>query len=151
MEELAAVYRELSYDSYRRLALAAGAPPVSPRGVRARQSGGGPGLADRQSRVSCSVVSAAAAGVGSPVGRTPGRPPDGRLPAGKPTSSSPGTPVAICRAAPALLPVEAVLRQQRRNALGEPGAVLGGHVGPAGVQLLVARHELRDARGPATP
>jgi hypothetical protein len=26
-------YRELSYDSYRRLALAAGAPPVSPRGV----------------------------------------------------------------------------------------------------------------------
>ena len=33
VEELAAVYRELSYDSYRRLALAAGAPPVSPRGV----------------------------------------------------------------------------------------------------------------------
>jgi hypothetical protein len=32
-EELAAAYRELSYDSYRRLALAAGAPPVSPRGV----------------------------------------------------------------------------------------------------------------------
>lgn len=33
VEELAAVYRTLSYDSYRRLALAAGAPPVSPRGV----------------------------------------------------------------------------------------------------------------------
>jgi hypothetical protein len=32
-EELAAAYRELSYDSYRRLALAAGAPPVSSRGV----------------------------------------------------------------------------------------------------------------------
>ncbi len=30
---LAEAYRELSYDSYRRLALAAGAPPVSPRGV----------------------------------------------------------------------------------------------------------------------
>jgi hypothetical protein len=33
VEELAVVYRTLSYDSYRRLALAAGAPPVSPRGV----------------------------------------------------------------------------------------------------------------------
>jgi hypothetical protein len=33
VEELAVVYRELSYDSYRRLALAAGAPPVSSRGV----------------------------------------------------------------------------------------------------------------------
>ncbi len=32
-EELALAYRELSYDSYRRLALAAGAPPVSSRGV----------------------------------------------------------------------------------------------------------------------
>src|SRR4051794_7752662 len=32
-EELAQAYRELSYDSYRRLALAAGAPPVSSRGV----------------------------------------------------------------------------------------------------------------------
>ncbi|HZB48510.1 MAG TPA: hypothetical protein VE547_05400, partial [Mycobacteriales bacterium] len=32
-EELAVAYRELSYDSYRRLALAAGAPPVAPRGV----------------------------------------------------------------------------------------------------------------------
>jgi hypothetical protein len=32
-DELAAAYRLLSYDSYRRLALAAGAPPVSPRGV----------------------------------------------------------------------------------------------------------------------
>ncbi|SFF46378.1 hypothetical protein [Blastococcus tunisiensis] len=32
-EELAVAYRDLSYDSYRRLALAAGAPPVSPRGV----------------------------------------------------------------------------------------------------------------------
>jgi hypothetical protein len=32
-EELAQAYRELSYDSYRRLALAAGAPPVSARGV----------------------------------------------------------------------------------------------------------------------
>lgn len=32
-EELAAAYRQLSYDSYRRLALAAGAPPVAPRGV----------------------------------------------------------------------------------------------------------------------
>jgi hypothetical protein len=32
-DALAAAYRELSYDSYRRLALAAGAPPVSPRGV----------------------------------------------------------------------------------------------------------------------
>src|SRR3954471_13229954 len=32
-EELAVAYGELSYDSYRRLALAAGAPPVSPRGV----------------------------------------------------------------------------------------------------------------------
>src|SRR3954447_11909390 len=31
--ELAAAYRTLSYDSYRRLALAAGAPPVSSRGV----------------------------------------------------------------------------------------------------------------------
>jgi hypothetical protein len=37
--ELAAAYRELSYDSYRRLALAAGAPPVSPRGaVRAARA-----------------------------------------------------------------------------------------------------------------
>jgi hypothetical protein len=33
VEALAAVYRELSYDSYRRLALADGAQPVSPRGV----------------------------------------------------------------------------------------------------------------------
>jgi hypothetical protein len=33
VEELALVYRELSYDSYRRLALAAGAQPVSPRGA----------------------------------------------------------------------------------------------------------------------
>ena len=33
VEELALAYRELSYDSFRRLALAAGAPPVSPRGV----------------------------------------------------------------------------------------------------------------------
>jgi hypothetical protein len=33
VEELAAAYRQLSYDSFRRLALAAGAPPVSPRGV----------------------------------------------------------------------------------------------------------------------
>jgi hypothetical protein len=33
VEELATVYRTLSYDSYRRLALAAGAPPVAPRGV----------------------------------------------------------------------------------------------------------------------
>ena len=33
VEELAVVYRELSYDSYRRLALAAGAPPVAARGV----------------------------------------------------------------------------------------------------------------------
>jgi len=32
-EELAVAYQELSYDSYRRLALAAGAPPVAPRGV----------------------------------------------------------------------------------------------------------------------
>ena len=32
-EELAMAYRDLSYDSYRRLALAAGAPPVSARGV----------------------------------------------------------------------------------------------------------------------
>src|SRR3954468_14190203 len=32
-EELAAPYPHLSYDSYRRLALAAGAPPVSSRGV----------------------------------------------------------------------------------------------------------------------
>jgi hypothetical protein len=32
-EALALAYRELSYDSYRRLALAAGAPPVSARGV----------------------------------------------------------------------------------------------------------------------
>jgi hypothetical protein len=32
-EALALAYRELSYDSYRRLALAAGAPPVSPRGM----------------------------------------------------------------------------------------------------------------------
>jgi hypothetical protein len=32
-EELAATYAVLSYDSYRRLALAAGAPPVSSRGV----------------------------------------------------------------------------------------------------------------------
>jgi hypothetical protein len=32
-EELAVAYRELSYDSFRRLALAAGAPPVSARGV----------------------------------------------------------------------------------------------------------------------
>ncbi|MCZ2860937.1 hypothetical protein [Blastococcus sp. VKM Ac-2987] len=33
VEELAAAYRSLSYDSYRRLALAAGAPPVARRGV----------------------------------------------------------------------------------------------------------------------
>ncbi|TFV51620.1 hypothetical protein [Blastococcus sp. TF02A-35] len=33
VEELAEAYRHLSYDSYRRLALAAGAPPVSSRGV----------------------------------------------------------------------------------------------------------------------
>ena len=32
-EELASIYRDLSYDSYRRLALAGGAPPVSPRGL----------------------------------------------------------------------------------------------------------------------
>ncbi|MFL6094610.1 MAG: hypothetical protein ACJ71Y_04100, partial [Blastococcus sp.] len=33
VEELALAYRELSYDSYRRLALADGAQPVSPRGM----------------------------------------------------------------------------------------------------------------------
>jgi hypothetical protein len=33
VEELAAAYRRLSYDSFRRLALAAGAPPVGSRGV----------------------------------------------------------------------------------------------------------------------
>jgi hypothetical protein len=33
VEELVQAYRELSYDSFRRLALAAGAPPVSARGV----------------------------------------------------------------------------------------------------------------------
>jgi hypothetical protein len=33
VEELGATYQVLSYDSYRRLALAAGAPPVSSRGV----------------------------------------------------------------------------------------------------------------------
>ena len=39
VEELAADYLTLSYDSYRRLALAAGAPPVGPRGaVRALRS-----------------------------------------------------------------------------------------------------------------
>ena len=42
-EELAAVYRMLSYDSYRRLALAAGAEPVASRGVvratRAQRAG----------------------------------------------------------------------------------------------------------------
>jgi hypothetical protein len=32
-EELATAYETLSYDSYRRLALAAGAPPVAARGV----------------------------------------------------------------------------------------------------------------------
>jgi hypothetical protein len=32
-EELAVAYQQLSYDSYRRLALAAGAPPVAARGV----------------------------------------------------------------------------------------------------------------------
>jgi hypothetical protein len=38
-DELAAAYRLLSYDSYRRLALAAGASPVSPRGaVRAQRA-----------------------------------------------------------------------------------------------------------------
>lgn len=39
VEELAAFYGQLSYDSYRRLALAAGAPPVSGRGaVRAARA-----------------------------------------------------------------------------------------------------------------
>ncbi|MGY2084793.1 hypothetical protein [Blastococcus sp. SYSU DS0539] len=39
VEELAAAYRSLSYDSYRRLALAAGAPPVAARGeVRASRA-----------------------------------------------------------------------------------------------------------------
>jgi hypothetical protein len=39
VEQLAAAYLDLSYDSYRRLALAAGAPPVSARGVvRAQRS-----------------------------------------------------------------------------------------------------------------
>jgi hypothetical protein len=39
VEELAALYGQLSYDSYRRLALAAGAPPVSGRGaVRAARA-----------------------------------------------------------------------------------------------------------------
>ncbi|HST96987.1 MAG TPA: hypothetical protein VLJ85_05040, partial [Geodermatophilus sp.] len=39
VEELALAYRDLSYDSYRRLALAAGAPSVSPRGaVRAARA-----------------------------------------------------------------------------------------------------------------
>jgi hypothetical protein len=39
VEELADAYRSLSYDSYRRLALAAGAPPVSSRGtVRAARA-----------------------------------------------------------------------------------------------------------------
>ncbi|WP_347060658.1 hypothetical protein ABC795_08905 [Blastococcus sp. HT6-30] len=39
VEELAAAYRTLSYDSYRRLALAAGAPPVASRGaVRASRA-----------------------------------------------------------------------------------------------------------------
>ena len=40
-EELALAYRDLSYDSYRRLALAAGAPPVSPRGVVRAAAGRG--------------------------------------------------------------------------------------------------------------
>ena len=39
VEELAAVYRELSYDSYRRLALAAGAPPVAAARRRPRRPG----------------------------------------------------------------------------------------------------------------
>jgi hypothetical protein len=39
VEALATAYRSLSYDSFRRLALAAGAPPVSPRGaVRAARA-----------------------------------------------------------------------------------------------------------------
>jgi hypothetical protein len=39
VEELALAYRDLSYDSFRRLALAAGAPPVAARGmVRAARS-----------------------------------------------------------------------------------------------------------------
>ena len=39
VEALAAVYLTLSYDTYRRLALAAGTPPVAPRGaVRAKRS-----------------------------------------------------------------------------------------------------------------
>jgi hypothetical protein len=43
-EELAQAYRELSYDSFRRLALAAGAPPVSARGaVRAARARHHPG------------------------------------------------------------------------------------------------------------
>jgi hypothetical protein len=42
VEALAAEYAVLSYDSYRRLALAAGAPPVTTRGVvRARRTVGG--------------------------------------------------------------------------------------------------------------
>ena len=47
VEELAAAYRELSYDSYRRLALAAGRPPVSPRGV-VRAAGPRPERAPRR-------------------------------------------------------------------------------------------------------
>jgi hypothetical protein len=33
VEELSLAYRDLSYDSFRRLALAAGAPPVAARGM----------------------------------------------------------------------------------------------------------------------
>ena len=83
VEELALAYRDLSYDSYRRLALAAGAPPVSPAGSRCEPPGRPSvvppgGLTARQSSASCSGTSGrrrAAGRGGVPFGRTPGRPP----------------------------------------------------------------------------
>ena len=82
-------------------------------------------------------VGAAGAGGGSPFGRTPGMPPVGRLPSGKPTSGSPGTPLVITgrppcapcrrsagpgRASPAAAPPAAPARCGTRPARTPAGA-----------------------------
>ena len=60
-EELAAAYRDLSYDSYRRLALAAGAPPVSP--ARRRPGRPGPRPVGAPRRLSAAALTGSSGGV----------------------------------------------------------------------------------------
>src|SRR3954447_13334189 len=161
-EELAHAYQRLSYDSFRRLALAAGAPPVSARGVvrAARAVARSSRLAGRASPPSDQLelfgrLPGCQARVGScvhlarrPLIRRPGpwqamcRQASGReahlLVPGHPCHH-PGVDLA---GRPALLPIRPVSGQRRRHPPGQPAAVLGRDVGPACVQLPVSRQQL---------